>query len=479
MKKKQTKTGPKSVTGFSILKIYLQEKQQKEDWILNRKRRNRAGFFLGILLLLFGSMPAAAARQESEPNQLFATAACLMDGDTGRVLFGKRETDPMAMASTTKIMTCILALENGGEQAVATASAQAAAAPKVHLGVYEGEQFLLGDLLYSLMLESHNDAAVMIAETIGGSIEGFAALMNEKAAAIGCTDTHFVTPNGLDASDAGGDHHTTAADLARIMRYCIKTSPKATEFLAVTQTRSYTFWDLEKKNMFNCCNHNALLDQMEGAISGKTGFTAKAGYCYTGALERDGKCLIVTLLACGWPNHKNYKWTDAAKLLNYGLESYTYRDVLDHSWKPGRIEVTDGVYDGLLQTKSSASLTLVSPALDPARSLPVLLKETEIPKKDIFLPELIEAPVKKGEKVGSVTYSIDGMLLAEYPVYAAETIEKIDYGWCMEQVAERLSVTPLCESPLRRVSFERIFQILQRNSVTAVTTEQTSAIGSA
>lgn len=438
MKKKQTKTGPKSVTGFSILKIYLQEKQQKEDWILNRKRRNRAGFFLGILLLLFGSMPAAAARQESEPNQLFATAACLMDGDTGRVLFGKRETDPMAMASTTKIMTCILALENGGEQAVATASAQAAAAPKVHLGVYEGEQFLLGDLLYSLMLESHNDAAVMIAETISGSIEGFAALMNEKAAVIGCTDTHFVTPNGLDASDAGGDHHTTAADLARIMRYCIKTSPKATEFLAVTQTRSYTFWDLEKKNMFNCCNHNALLDQMEGAISGKTGFTAKAGYCYTGALERDGKCLIVTLLACGWPNHKNYKWADAAKLLNYGLESYTYRDVLDHSWKPGRIEVTDGVYDGLLQTKSSASLGLVSPALDPARSLPVLLKETEIPKKDIFLPELIEAPVKKGEKVGSVTYSIDGMLLAEYPVYAAETIEKIDYGWCMEQVAERL-----------------------------------------
>ena len=126
MKKKQTKTGPKSVTGFSILKIYLQEKQQKEDWILNRKRRNRAGFFLGILLLLFGSMPAAAARQESEPNQLFATAACLMDGDTGRVLFGKRETDPMAMASTTKIMTCILALENASLNDRVSVSAYAA-----------------------------------------------------------------------------------------------------------------------------------------------------------------------------------------------------------------------------------------------------------------------------------------------------------------------------------------------------------------
>lgn len=405
---------------------------------MNRKRRNKTGFFLGILLLFLGSVSVTATEQESEPNQLFATAACLMDGDTDRVLFGKRETDPMAMASTTKIMTCILALENGQEQTVATASAKAAAAPKVHLGVREGEQFLLGDLLYSLMLESHNDAAVMIAETIGGSVEEFASLMNEKAAAIGCTDTHFVTPNGLDASDAGGDHHTTAADLARIMRYCVWISPKAAQFLAVTQTRSYTFWDLEKKNMFNCYNHNALLDQMDGAVSGKTGFTAKAGYCYTGALERDGKRLIVSLLACGWPSHKNYKWADAAKLLNYGLESYMYRDVLDHSWNPGQIEVADGVYDGMLQVKSSARLTLTSPALDPTRSLPALLKETEIPEKDIFLPELLKAPVKKGEKVGSVTYSIDGILLAEYPVYAAETIEKIDYGWCMEKVAERL-----------------------------------------
>ena len=405
---------------------------------MNRKRRNKTGFFLGILLLFLGSVSVTATEQESEPNQLFATAACMMDGDTGRVLFGKRETDPMAMASTTKIMTCILALENGQEQTVATASAKAAAAPKVHLGVREGEQFLLGDLLYSLMLESHNDAAVMIAETIGGSVEKFASLMNEKAAAIGCTNTHFVTPNGLDASDAGGDHHTTAADLARIMRYCVWISPKAAQFLVVTQTRSYTFWDLEKKNMFNCYNHNTLLDQMDGAVSGKTGFTAKAGYCYTGALERDGKRLIVSLLACGWPSHKNYKWADAAKLLNYGLESYTYRDVLDHSWNPGQIEVADGVYDGMLQIKSSARLTLTSPVLDPARSLPVLLEETEIPEKDIFLPELLKAPVKKGEKVGSVTYSIDGILLAEYPVYAAETIEKIDYGWCMEKVAERL-----------------------------------------
>ena len=375
-----------------------------------------------------------------EPAELYARSAVLMDADSGRVLFGKDADVVRPMASTTKIMTCILALEYLREHPDQTieVSDQAASQPKVHLGMQKGEVFYIKDLLYSLMLESHNDAAVMIAETIGGSVEEFASLMNEKAAAIGCTDTHFVTPNGLDASDAGGDHHTTAADLARIMRYCVWISPKAAQFLAVTQTRSYTFWDLEKKNMFNCYNHNALLDQMDGAVSGKTGFTAKAGYCYTGALERDGKRLIVSLLACGWPSHKNYKWADAAKLLNYGLESYMYRDVLDHSWNPGQIEVADGVYDGMLQVKSSARLTLTSPALDPARSLPALLKETEIPEKDIFLPELLKAPVKKGEKVGSVTYSIDGILLAEYPVYAAETIEKIDYGWCMEKVAERL-----------------------------------------
>lgn len=408
-------------------------------------RKKTAGIFCGIFLFFViyicsrsTTVLLWAAAQEEEPDRLFATAACLMDADSGRVLFGKRENDAMAMASTTKIMTCILALEEGEKNEVVTASANAAAAPKVHLGVHQGQQFILEDLLYSLMLESHNDAAVMIAESIGGSIEGFASRMNEKASAIGCEDTHFVTPNGLDDSDEEGEHHTTAADLARIMRYCIKTSPKAGEFLAITQTRSYTFWDLEKQTMYHCNNHNALLDQMEGVVSGKTGFTAKAGYCYTGALERDGKYLIVTLLACGWPNHKNYKWADAAKLLQYGLENYTYRDVLDHNWNPEPVEVEDGIYDGVLQNKSGARMYFLSPALEKDRSLPVLLKESEVPEKDIFLPERLKAPVKKGEKIGSVTYSIDGMVLAEYPVYAARTIEKIDYGWCFQKTVQRL-----------------------------------------
>ena len=135
---------------------------------MNRKRRNKTGFFLGILLLFLGSVSVTATEQESEPNQLFATAACLMDGDTGRVLFGKRETDPMAMASTTKIMTCILAIESGRLDETVTVSQHAASMPKVHLGMTTKDTFLLKDLLYSLMLESHNDSAVAIAEHVGG-----------------------------------------------------------------------------------------------------------------------------------------------------------------------------------------------------------------------------------------------------------------------------------------------------------------------
>ena len=124
------------------------------------------------------------------------------------------------MASTTKIMTCILALENGELTDEVEISEEAASQPQVKLGVRSGQNFYLIDLLYSLMLESHNDAAVAIAEHVGGSVQGFADMMNEKAAVLDCDSTYFITPNGLDAEDENGIHHTTARDLARIMKYC-------------------------------------------------------------------------------------------------------------------------------------------------------------------------------------------------------------------------------------------------------------------
>lgn len=117
------------------------------------------------------------------------------------------------------------------------------------------------------------------------------------------------------------------------MKYCIKESPCREDFLNVTRTASYSFYDADKKRSFSCNNHNAFLNMMEGALTGKTGFTANAGYCYVGALTRDGKTFIVALLACGWPNNKTYKWKDTVKLMNYGLENYSYRSFLTRNFR--------------------------------------------------------------------------------------------------------------------------------------------------
>ena len=152
--------------------------------------------------------PAKEVSQEigNEPKNLYAQSAVLIDADSGRILFGKDEHKVRPMASTTKIMTCILTLENMTQDQKVKVSQKAAGQPKVRLGVKSGEEYYIKDILHSLMLESHNDSAVMIAEAIGGSVEAFAKMMNEKARELGCKDTHFVTPNGLDGEDEGGIH---------------------------------------------------------------------------------------------------------------------------------------------------------------------------------------------------------------------------------------------------------------------------------
>ena len=293
-----------------------------------------------------------------EPAELYAASAVLMDADSGRVLYGKNADVVRPMASTTKIMTCILALEylrKHPDQTVEI-SEQAASQPKVHLGMQKGEVFYIKDLLYSLMLESHNDSAVAVAEGIGGSVEEFAKEMNAKAAEIGCKDTHFITPNGLDAEDESGVHSTTAEDLAKIMQYCIITSGEKEAFLEVTRTKEYQFQDTDRKRTFSCHNHNAFLDMMDGALSGKTGFTAEAGYCYVGSLRRDERTFIVALLACGWPDNKGYKWKDTRRLMEYGLEHYHYREVYRNT-VPDKLLVVDA-FDPEIPYQTSEKISL-------------------------------------------------------------------------------------------------------------------------
>ena len=413
---------------------------------------------LFLFLMLFpvflyvGEAKAEENGKNSTSLQLYAQSAILMDAGSGRILYEKNSEEIRPMASTTKIMTCILALEYGNLEDFVEVSSYAASMPKVKLNMRAGERYCLKDLLYSLMLESHNDSAVAIAEHIGGSVEGFAAMMNQKAKDIGCFDTFFITPNGLDATATTPDgetkiHSTTAVDLAKIMSYCIMDSPAKEEFLNITRTPSYQFEGYREKEgkiensgrSFSCYNHNAFLSMMEGALSGKTGFTGNAGYCYVGSLKRDDRTFVVALLGCGWPNNRGYKWSDTKKLMAYGLENFTYHSlnevkVDEESLAP--IPVAGGQTDKIGES-IAVPVTVVT---KEAGIEGVLLKEDESFEKREEIAKELEAPVEKGTEVGKITYLVDGEVYGIDYVITADHVKKIDFTWCFLQVIKHYSI---------------------------------------
>lgn len=408
-----------------------------------KRLAGRSGIFLLLLILeitlLFTAPVIVTAENAAEdtsdsemrPSELYARYAVLMDAETGRILFSKSGDTEAPMASTTKIMTCILALENGTLTDKVSVSSEAASQPEVSLGMKEGQSFYLKDLLYSLMLESHNDTAVAIAEHIGGSVPEFANMMNTKAEELGCMSTYFITPNGLDAEDENGIHHTTAQDLACMMKYCITESPAKEQFLEITRTGSYTFSDCNGNGTYACTNHNAFLKMMDGALTGKTGFTADAGYCYVGALQNDDRTFIVALLACGWPNNKGYKWSDTRKLMTYGIENYFYRDV-GSSYDPYAelTVVVENGYTGSFPDSKNVDIN-VSAQGSPVR---VLLKQDEEIESEVQLIENIAAPIKAGAQIGEITYSVNGNRIAVYPLCAEETALERTFKICLDYV---------------------------------------------
>lgn len=375
-----------------------------------------------------------AAESIAEELQLYARSAVLMDAESGRVLYAQNADEVMANASTTKILTCILALEKGNLEDMVTASAYAASMPKVKLYLKEGEQYKLKDLLYSLMLESHNDSAVAIAEHIGGSVEGFAEMMNQKAREIGCESSYFITPNGLDAvnNETGEFHSTTATELARIMAYCVNESEKKEEFLQITQAANYSFTNSAGRS-YSCVNHNALLTMMEGAISGKTGFTNKAGYCYVGAVKRDDRLFTVALLACGWPNNKSYKWADCKTLFEYGFDTYHYQEIFEEQeFEPipvagGIPEEDDPYHDAYVELELGVEE-------EPVR---VLMKDTDMVIIRRLIPERLEAPVEKGVEVGSIIYTLNGEVIKNDSVITKEAVEKQNQPWFTNYIFRR------------------------------------------
>lgn len=373
-------------------------------------------FLLCFFLLPLSSLAVSSKEPENkiEENNLHAKAALLMDADSGRVLYEKNGYQKLPMASTTKIMTCIYVLENANLNDTVTISSLAASQPKVRLGVQVGEKYRLLDLLYALMLESYNDVAVAIAEHMGGTVEKFCEAMTRKAKELGCKDTCFQTPNGLDA-----DHHyTTARDLALIARYAIKNKT----FLEITNTPSYEIKEQTKQTSHSLTNKDAFLHQFEGAIGVKTGFTGKAGYCFVGAVKRGKRSFISVVLASGWPPNKQWKWGDTTLLMNYAVSNYEYREVLSTK-KRSFLPVTRGLADQV--------------CIAPEKILSLLLsKEDKVTIKTKY-PDKLTAPVKSGQLAGFSYIYVNNELIKTIPLRTSHSIPKMTYSHYLGKIVHQ------------------------------------------
>lgn len=352
-------------------------------------------------------------KKDLEPSGLNAKYALLMDASNGRVLFEKEGYQKVPMASTTKIMTLLITLENANLQDVVTVSDYASSMPDVQLNIKTGEQYILSDLLYSLMLESHNDTAVAIAEHVGGSVEGFATMMNEKAKEIGAYDTNFVTPNGLDAEG----HYTTAYDMALISSYAIKNQ----DFLDIIQKASHTFHEQTTGRSFTVNNKDKFLTSYDGAIGIKTGFTNDAGYCFVGAARRDDKTLVSVVLASGWPPNKSYKWKDTHELIDYGMNHYNSKEILSKGVTFQEIPVVDSIEGGVIKPYVNDTVSL-------------LVKEDEKISFDVKLPVQLNAPVQKGETIGKITIYVNDKKYKVLPLYSNEEKNRITYKYILKQI---------------------------------------------
>ena len=361
----------------------------------------------------------------TEDVKLYALSACVLDAETGRVLYGKNENEVRAMASTTKILTCLLALENCSLDEIVTVSEYAASMPDVQLNMKAGEHYRLYDLLLSLMLESHNDTAVAVAEHVGGSVEAFCEMMNQRALELGCRNSTFLTPNGLDkeVSTTAGEkkHSTTAAELALIMAECIKNE----QFVEICRTPNAMIQNQEKTRSFSLENHNALLRTMDGVIAGKTGFTCDAGYCYVGAVERNASVYICSLLGCGWPNNKNYKWYDMKELITFAEEQYQKTSVIPQGLQdrlPKEIPVAEGIRDGQFQT-------MVPIKIESGNGKEAINVRSGERLHIIYeVPEYICAPVTEGTAIGKIHYILNGQTIKTDSLTAEYTVDKVMFS---------------------------------------------------
>lgn len=393
-----------------------------------KNRRTRLAFFPSLALLLLsallltalaprpqktepatgGESPSPRAPQTSAPPAyaptVSAKAAILINGESEAVYFAENADLRLPMASTTKVMTALVAADALPLDTVVKVAPEAVGVEGSSVYLYAGEELTLESLLYALLLESANDAAVAIACAVSGSVERFAERMNEKAAQLGLTDTHFTNPHGLDHEE----HYTTAHDLARITAAALRSETLRT----IVSTYKHTVPQSGTDGVRLFINHNRLLRTYDGCIGVKTGYTMRSGRCLVSAAERDGLLLVAVTLSD--PND----WKDHAAMLDYGFSLYESVPLTDGPRIAYQLPVLNG-------TTPSATASFTSGSGAP---LTVTLPKGhgEITAR-VELPRHLWGSDPRGTPVGRIVYLCDGAVLCEVPLTLEEDVTEISY----------------------------------------------------
>ena len=357
--------------------------------------RNRAAA-LGLSLCLVGALCPVA--QAAGP-EVSAQSAVVLTADTGTVLFEKDGHTPRPVASTTKIMTALLALEAAQEQGdpLVDITQEMVAVEGSSMGLQAGDSISLTGLAAGMLLASGNDAANAAALYLDGSLESFAARMNQRAAALGMEDTHFVTPSGLDGEDAQGlGHLSTAYDMALLARAALE--DQAFRQLCSSPSLAVEFAEPVKRVTYT--NHNKLLAQYQGCVGVKTGFTKEAGRCLVSAAERDGALLIAVTLNA--PND----WQDHTALLDYG-----FSQMEPYQLAGGDVRLTVPVVGSPVEVMSLRGSNGGEVTLPLGQGAQV--------ERVVRVPKFLYAPVEAGEQVGEICWYLEGQLLGSAPLTAA------------------------------------------------------------
>lgn len=372
---------------------------------MNRFRIKKAFFFIVLTAaLLLQTLPVFAVAEFTAESD--AKSLILIEAETGKVLYEKDADTPRPPASVTKVMTMLLVMEAIDSGRIkyednVTVSEYASKMGGSQVYLEAGEQMSVHELLKCVVVSSANDAAVALAEHICGSEEGFVAEMNKRAAELGMTRTVFENTNGLD--DTAQNHVTTARDIAIMSAELITKHPRILEYSSI-------WMDSIRGGEFGLTNTNRLIRFYNGANGLKTGSTSKAGFCISASAKRDGMQLICVVMAASTRDSRN---EIAKKLFDYGFANYRYAEFPASDTE--RISV------------KGSTETELSLCYGDYKTVLVKAKGGEI-KTELQLPEYVTAPVKTGDRIGSIRYTVNGELLAELPITAAEDVTRISFG---------------------------------------------------